>query len=188
MKTTFARWVSIVAHPFVTGFILVIASAFRLEPPREAFKTAAAFIVLAILPVAFLTYRQVRRGKWEHVDASNRRERPLLYAMGIGAALLLFAYVVLVHPQSFLVRTIPITVAMFVVAAIATRWVKLSIHLMFAAVTATALLLMRSPIGWVMLATLPLLAWSRLILARHTWLEVLLGAALGAVTGYALTL
>ncbi|HYR28910.1 MAG TPA: hypothetical protein VEU30_10620, partial [Thermoanaerobaculia bacterium] len=78
MKQTLARWISIAAHPFVTGTVMVAAAA--------SIRIAAAFVILAVVPLLVLSFRQVRRGKWEHVDASNRRERPLLYAMGIAAA------------------------------------------------------------------------------------------------------
>ena len=43
-----------------------------------------------------------------------------------------------------------------------------------------------SPVGWLLAAVLPLLAWSRVALGRHRWIEVVLGAAIGAVTGLAI--
>lgn len=88
-------------------------------------------------------WRQVRRGRWENVDASNR-------------------------------------------AALATRWIKVSLHMAFAALAATALALFRSPIGYLLLLALPALVWSRLILGRHTPLEVALGTIIGAGAGAAL--
>ena len=39
------------------------------------------------------------------------------------------------------------------------------------------------PLGLVLLACVPLLAWSRLRLARHSWVEVLGGSVLGALAG-----
>jgi hypothetical protein len=56
----------------------------------------------------------------------------------------------------------------------------------FATLAATALALMRSPIGYVLLFALPPLVWSRLTLQRHTVLEVTLGTIIGAGAGVAL--
>ena len=42
---------------------------------------------------------------------------------------------------------------------------------------------LRTSMGLVLLACVPLLAWSRLRLARHTWAEVVGGSVLGALAG-----
>jgi membrane-associated phospholipid phosphatase len=41
-------------------------------------------------------------------------------------------------------------------------------------------------LGWLLAAMLPLLAWSRVALARHSWSEVAIGLAIGAATGVAI--
>jgi membrane-associated phospholipid phosphatase len=45
------------------------------------------------------------------------------------------------------------------------------------------LLLLGSPAGWFLLAMLPLLAWSRLALRRHSVAEVVIGLVIGALSG-----
>lgn len=173
-----ARWVSIVGHPFVTAIVMVLVSTRRFE-------IGAAFALIAILPVLVLSIRQVRRGKWKHVDATERRERPLLYAAGIGASLVMVGYLAVVHPGSPMIRSTLIVLAVLFLCALALRWVKISLHLLFVAIAATALVMMRSPLAWVYVPLVPLVAWSRLVLARHTVPEVILGAIIGAATGYA---
>ena len=183
-----ARAVSIAAHPFVTSLIMVVGSAVQLGQLRRAGVAIAIVVVLAIAPVALLMMQQVRRGKWQNVDASNVRERPLLFAVsGIGLAGLL-GYLLLAQPQSFLLRGVVAVVAMVAACAAITRWVKLSLHLAFATLATTVLLLLGSPAGWVLLLALPALAWSRLSLARHTVLEVVLGSVVGAACGLAIYL
>jgi membrane-associated phospholipid phosphatase len=187
VKTAFARAVSIAAHPFVTSIAVVAAGAFRSAPRAEAMKVVAAFALVAVLPVLLLSWRQVRRGAWEHIDASNRRERPLLYAIGIGSSALLFVYLLLAHPRSHFVRSIPIVIAVLAACGLANRWVKISLHVLFAALAASVVLAMRSPLAWLLVPAVPLVMWSRLVLARHTALEVLLGAVIGAATGFGIT-
>lgn len=181
-----ARWISIVGHPFVTATAMVLASGTRSSGSAAIASTGAAFVLIAVLPVAILMIRQVRRGAWEHVDASNRRERPMLYIVGIAAVLVWFGYLALTEPRSPLMRGLVVTMVMFLACGILTRWIKVSLHVTFAAYSATTLVFFGSPAGWVIAALVPLLIWSRLRLGRHKPLEVVLGVAIGVSAGLAL--
>ena len=39
-------------------------------------RSVGLVMLFTIVPLAVLMWRQVRRGKWENADASNRAERP----------------------------------------------------------------------------------------------------------------
>jgi membrane-associated phospholipid phosphatase len=183
-----ARWVSILLHPFVTTAVMVGASAARLGTPHEAARSVMIVAFSAIVPIAVLMVLQVRRGAWENSDASNVEERPILFVVTAAGLLALLGYLLVVRPQSFLLRGVAGTLAMVAVCAAATRWVKVSLHLAFATLAATTLLLLGSPAGWVLAVLLPALAWSRLTLGRHKPGEVVLGFAIGVVTGLAIRL
>ena len=85
-----------------------------------------------------------------------------------------------------MVRGVVATLGMLAVCGVATRWIKVSLHMAFAALAATALALMQAPVGYALLLALPALAWSRLALHRHTPLEVALGTFIGAGAGAAI--
>ena len=177
---TIARWLSIVFHPFVMVGVMVGAAAAARQTAGEAVRSVGIVVLFTIVPLAVLMWRQVRRGQWENVDASNRGERPILYVVGGAGVLALLAYVVVIRQQSFMVRGVVATLGMMALSGAITRWVKVSLHMAFAALAATALALARSPIGYLLLFVLPALAWSRLVLQRHTPLEVVLGTIIGA--------
>lgn len=181
-----ARWLSIVFHPFVMVGVMAGAAAAARESRGEAVGSVGLVMLFAIVPLALLMWRQVRRGKWENADASNRTERPMLYIAGGVSVLALLAYLLLLRPQSFMVRGVVATFGMMAVCAVATRWVKVSLHMAFAALAATGLALMRSPVGYALLLALPAILWSRLTLQRHTPLEVILGTIIGAGAGAAM--
>jgi membrane-associated phospholipid phosphatase len=174
-----ARWLSIVFHPFVMVGVMVGAAAAARQARGEAVRSVGVVMLFTIVPLAVLMWRQVRRGKWKNADASNRADRPMLYIVGGIALIALLAYLLLLRPQSFMVRGVVATFGMMAVCAGATRWIKVSLHMAFATLTAAALALARSPIGYVLLLALPAIAWSRLTLRRHTPLEVTLGATIG---------
>jgi hypothetical protein len=179
--------VSIVGHPFVMTLVMVLGVALRFSTPHEAFRTLLLVALVALLPVAALMVRQVRRGSWTNVDASDRAERPLLFAVGIVALAVLLGIVLTFRPGSFLLRGVIGVLIMLAVCAVATRWVKVSLHMAFGALATTTLLLLGSPAGWALLAAMPALAWSRLALERHRPAEVALGLLVGVAFGFAIT-
>ena len=136
-----------------------------------------------IVPLVVLMVRQVRAGAWKNADASNLSERPVLYTVGGVGSLALLVYLLLAQPQSYLIRGAAGFAMMFAVCALATRWIKVSLHMAFAALAATTLLLIGSPAGWVLLPVVPALGWSRLALRRHRPVEVVLGAVIGIAAG-----
>ena len=181
-RRSVARWVSIVAHPFVTTLALAGAVT-SAGGAAAAVRTTTAVGVLFVLPLALLTARQVRRGAWSTVDASHPPERRILFAVGGAGLLALLAYFARSQPGTPLVRGVAGVLVMVGVCAAVTPWVKVSLHMAAAALAATVLLGRGLPLGWLLVATLPVLGWSRVALGRHRWSEVVLGLVLGACTG-----
>ena len=181
-----ARWVSMLFHPFVMVGVMVGTAAAGRGSPGDALRSVGTVVLFTVVPIAVLMWRQVRRGRWENADASNRAERPILYIVGgVGLAALL-AYLIVVQSQSFMVRGVAATLGMLAVCAVATRWIKVSLHMAFATLAAVGLALTRSPVGYALLLVLPVLVWSRLTLQRHTGGEVALGTLIGAAAGAAM--
>ena len=183
-----ARWVSIVAHPFVMVGVMVGSAAARRNSAGEVVRSVLIVLAFTIVPLLVLMVRQVRAGAWQNVDASNTSERPILYVVGGLALIALLAYLALARPQSFMLRGAAATFVMLAVCALATRLIKVSLHMAFSALATTTLLLIGSPVGWVLLPVVPVLAWSRLSLARHRPAEIALGTFIGVSTGLALVL
>jgi membrane-associated phospholipid phosphatase len=178
-----ARWISIAFHPFVMVGVIVGTAAGARQGAGGAVRAIALTALFTIVPMAVLMWRQVRRGVWQNVDASNRTERPILYIVGGVTLAALLAYLMVMSSQSFMVRGVVVTLGMIVVCALATRWIKVSLHMAFATLAATTLALMRAPAGYVLLLILPALMWSRLTLDRHAPAEVALGTLIGACAG-----
>lgn len=181
-----ARAISIVLHPFVMIAVLVGAAAAARQDVADATRAVAVVAMFTIVPLLILMMRQVKRGAWQNADASNRAERPILYAVGGLGLAALIVYLMTLRPESLLLRGTLVTFSMLGVCAAATLWIKVSLHLAFAALTASTLALMQSPAGYLIALLLPALIWSRLALARHSAAEVALGGAIGCAAGAAL--
>ena len=180
-----AAWVSILAHPFVMVGLLVAVPAMR-ESSGSAVQAVLLVVIAVIVPIAVLMVRQVRRGRWSNLDASKPSERPVLFLVALAGLVAALAWLTINDPQSFLVRGMTVTATFLLVAALLTRWVKLSLHVAFAALTATTVTLLGSAVGCLLIAVVPVFFWSRIALGRHQVHELVVGLVLGVVTGIVL--
>jgi hypothetical protein len=177
-----ARWISVLAHPFVMVTLLVAVPTMR-ESSRTAVQSVLFVTALVVAPIAVLMFRQVRRGWWSNVDASEPSERPLLFMVALAGLAVALGWLLLNDPRSLLVRGMLAVAAFLLVAAVLTPWVKLSLHVAFAAMTAIALSGLGSAVGYALLAVVPATFWSRIVLARHRIHELVVGLVLGVLTG-----
>jgi hypothetical protein len=143
-------------------------------------------VIVVLVPIGVLMFRQVRRGRWSNADASNVSERPVLFLVALAGVMASTGWLLLKDPQSFLTQGMLVIAAFLFVAALLTRWIKLSLHMAFAALSATVLSMIGSWVGYVLIAVIPSIFWSRLALARHSIRELAVGLVLGALTGIAL--
>lgn len=182
-----ARALSIVGHPAVLMPVAVAAAASGPGAPPQLLRVALGTAVAVAVIVGLYSLWQVRRGRWAHVDASHPAERSQLNLVLAGllcaAAALLWA---LGQPPA--VAAGPLLAALLVLLTHALRrWLKVSLHAAFA-LFAAALVWPHLP-GTLAIAALALgVAWSRLVLHRHTLAEVLTGLLFGAAFGAALRL
>jgi membrane-associated phospholipid phosphatase len=174
-----ARAVSILLHPFVMMLLGTGAATRR-------WSTVLTMAAVVAIPFTLYMVRQVRSGRWENVDASRPQERPRLFAFALISLAVMAVVFFFVQSNGPMARGVLGAGAVFVVAWALLRWVKVSLHMACAAMSAVTMLYTAPPLGITIAALLPLLAWSRMRLKRHTLLEIVLGTALGAGAGWAL--
>jgi hypothetical protein len=117
-------------------------------------------------------WRKWRSGAWGTVDASTPKNRPLLY---VRALLLMGALTVCIGLLSgwnpAWLRGCIAVLGMIGVAAMLNRWIKLSNHIAFATFAAVVLLRLDWRTGALVMLVVPLLAWSHIVVGRHSSLE-----------------
>lgn len=165
---------------------LLVAVPAARQSSGSAVYSMLLIVMAVIVPIAVLMFRQVRRGRWSNVDASKPSERPVLFLVMLAGLIAALGWLLLNDPQSFLVRGLIVTAAFLLVAALLTRWIKLSLHVAFAALTATTLCLLGSAVGYALAVVVPVVFWSRIAMGRHRVHELLVGLALGVLTGVVL--
>ena len=187
VKVSVARFVSIAGHPLA----LLVLAAWLLHAPGGVpggYRLTLPALGIVILPLGLLTWRARATGRWQTVDASDKKDRPVLY-LTIGLVLLgLAAYFHFVEPSPRLLQVCAVYGAMMLAAFLLNPYVKLSLHVTFATFCGLLLADVRLAYGLPILLGLPVLMWSRVALRRHTLPETLVGLALGTAGAVCLLL
>ena len=179
----FARAISWVGHPLIFVSVSVSIVVATQLVPSAALPILAALFLSVIAPTAIVLVAGVRSGRWRDADVSVREERKRFYPWAIPISALGTLTTWLIGAPFFVVWGGLVTLALFLIAAIANFWFKLSLHALFASYCALILLRINVTFGIVALILTVFVCWSRLFLSRHTLLEVLAGVGLGVSGG-----
>ena len=172
-----ARLISDVGSPPVQGFVVVGLTAAWLASPGAWIWAGIYLLVAVLLPLLHVIWL-VSRG-WVtdlHIRIREQRIRPLLVTIacaGLGWLVLVLA------PAPDALATVAAAVWLQTVAIllITLRW-KISVHSAAAAgATAIACVFLGTVVP--LLLTVPLVAWSRVKLRRHTLAQTVVGSFLG---------
>jgi membrane-associated phospholipid phosphatase len=178
-----ARTISWVGHPLVFVSISLGIIVAKQLANRTGIAVLLALILAVVLPTAVLLIRGVRSGRWSDADVSVRTERVRFYPPAILLSLGGMVALFVLHAPGFMLRGAGVTLGMLLLAAVLNRFVKVSLHGMFAFYCATVLLAIGWPAGLSASLLALLVVWSRFYLRRHGIVEIVLGSAIGIIGG-----
>ncbi|MDQ3617115.1 MAG: phosphoesterase [Pseudomonadota bacterium] len=177
-----ARALSIIGHPAVLVPAAVTLSALGQDASTGTILVALLAVLSVSTSLVIYSFAQVRAGRWSHVDASIPDERsqlnPLLALMLVAVASALLA----TTQDTQVVAGLVMAAVMVMAAHLLRTWFKASLHVSFA-VFSVFLVWPSTVTAAVVLALAGAISWSRLVLHRHTVLEVVAGTALGVAAG-----
>ncbi len=182
MKLSFAKSISFIFNPIVallaTAFLLTYKTTGDLHSAMSWTGYTLFFLFLITL---FILYC-VRKKVFTDMDVSRREQRPLLFVVGLLAAILyLVGLIFLNGPAILFLITFGVVIGIFF-ASIINIYVKASIHVSTISALILALIFaFGGGFSSLLLLLIPLVAWSRLETKRHTLQETFLGAILGIV-------
>lgn len=176
-----ARIVTEVSGPGVCAAAgLLIVAIQTSGSGRGAAWGGLASILAAGVPMAYIA-KGVKSGRWadHHVGERTSRVVPLLVAtasVASCAALL----VIIRAPRELVALVVAMLVGLLAVLLVTRAW-KVSIHTSVAGGLLGILVILFGPWALLGLPVLAAVAWSRTVLDAHTWPQVVVGAALGAL-------
>lgn len=177
-----AQWVSLAGSPFLLAALLLLIVSWhathRVLPALGWSALAATFVTLGPLVILALA---VSAGRVRNLDLDLRAERPwpMVIALVITVVGLVVLWV-LGAPRLLLILLLATLLGGFVALLITLRW-KISIHAGGAAGAATVMTLLYGVQALPLLIGVVLIGWSRVVLGKHTWLQVVAGAAVSVV-------
>lgn len=178
-----ARWVSVIGHPFLLMPLLTGLIAYRLLPPHEALVAECIALGVVIVPAAIFTFIKVKQGAWNNLDVSDPAHRSQFYGMLMALLALLTALAWVADvPRSIAFGTTAV-LSLVALASVLNKHIKASLHTGFSVFVTCVMYLIHPPLVLLALLLSVAVAWSRIVLRRHTLREVILGAALGTLVG-----
>jgi membrane-associated phospholipid phosphatase len=179
----FARWISIIGHPFLLMPLLTGIIAYRVLPPIEALIAELVALSVVIIPAGIYTIVRVRKGTWTDLDVSHKTERGQFYAILLPLLVILALITWIAEVPRSIPRGVLAIIALVGSAYVINIWTKISLHTGFAVFVALTLFLIHPILAIVAVVLAMLVAWSRVVLGRHTRREVLFGGVLGCAVG-----
>jgi Mn2+/Fe2+ NRAMP family transporter len=181
MKQTLARIITDVFNPFLVSAVVIVLLAFEgTDTTAGALKWASISLALSVLPVLAVVIYLVRRKKLDGVFENPRRQRIGIYLLAV--ALGVFGWWLLwylIAPPELKALFAAGTAAVLVFTIINFFW-KISVHTAFIAGAATVLFEYYGNMAAWTLLLLPPLAWARVELKQHSWLQTVMGAVITA--------
>jgi membrane-associated phospholipid phosphatase len=169
---------SVACPPVLAAGMMAIAAS--MDGTAHAWRFAALYVGLAIATPILYLIALLRRGTVSDLDVQIRTERwrPLLAAQ-LGMAVALGLFIVYGAPP-LMVALAGGLLAYTALAFGITLWWKISMHAAAAAAIAALVVTQVGAPAFPLLAGVPLMAWARIRLKRHTPAQTIAGAALGS--------
>ncbi len=179
MRDQLARWISILAHPFVVSLLCVAIATVRFVGVQNRAAVILSTVLIVILPLCWFMYQQTRRGRWKNIDASDRSERPTLYALALILTAALGLYLFQNPATRVLARGAFGMLGLLIVGRTLNAIVKSSMHVAVLTFVAVILCFIEWKFGLALAIVIPAVAWARVAMQRHSWSEVSVGLLLG---------
>jgi len=134
---------------------------------------------LCMLAIGIFILYKVKEGKFTNLDVSKRQQRPILFGfIGLVAFIYIILLIVLHGPRVMVAITFGMLFGLILLDLINTK-IKASIHVASVSGILLSFVILNGIAYAPLLLLIPFVAWSRVILHRHTIAETVIGACFG---------
>ena len=186
MMSSFAQIISFIFNPVMMLVFVPLLLVYKTTGDVVLALAWTVYTMIFLLAMTFFVIYGVHKKFFTDLDVSERTQRPLLFGVGIFMTLVyLWGLYFLKGPKVLIFVTIGFIVGVLIMAIINTR-LKISFHV----TTITALLFTMAIVyqGFYYLALIliPIVAWARLKIKRHTLPETIAGGCYGILLSWAM--
>ena len=185
MKVEIAKYISIIGHPLITLPLFTIITLFNYEDFQRAFLISSLIVGGIFIPLTIKMYRGTKHGKYTNFDVSDKSQRQSWYLFAL--ILLLIVTIIMYATEQAPTLRLKILFAflLLLTSQVINYFIKSSLHVSLNIFLSFLILPINMPIGILFFVFVAFIAWSRLILNRHTLKEIIVGAIIGFIIGFA---
>lgn len=161
--------------------VVTLIAGWRTLGGSQALRGVLTIVLACLAPASIYIGRKVQRREWSDLDVSARRDRPHLFILGLTLLAVTVAILVVTRQPLIFVRGCAGAMLLLAAAWFCNRWLKPSMHTGFVMLTAGALWRSDLPLALALGSLGIAVGWSRIVLARHTVPEVIVGTLLAII-------
>jgi membrane-associated phospholipid phosphatase len=183
MKEKIATYISVIGHPLLTIPLFVITALFSLNDFQSALSMSLLIVGGIFVPLTIKTYLGYKKGTYTNFDVSNQAERQSWYSLPLVLLLIVTVVLFATHQPKALKWNTLYAFILLLTSQLINFSIKSSLHVSCNIFLSFLMLSINWTMGISFLAFVVLVAWSRLILKRHTFKEILAGTIIGFIIG-----
>ncbi|QBO59145.1 hypothetical protein NBC122_02340 [Chryseobacterium salivictor] len=166
-------------NSLIIYFILYSVQNFSM---KETLSHFLPILLIMVIPVSFWIFYHVKTKKYTDRDVSDRKQRTGLYFFLAGS---IIAYLAFVYWQFSKVDFVLLfLLILLIVMQVSNYFIKSSMHTAINIFVAALMFTLNPFYGFVWLAISTAVAYSRIILKRHSRAEVLSGAVIASIVSF----
>lgn len=183
MKTKLARSISLIGNPILTVSLFAVISFFMNEGMQKAFLHSLLIVAGVAVPLIVKMYRGSRNGTYSNFDISDKQERQSWYLFPITILLIVTSVLYLTGSSRALCLLMLSALALLIISQVVNYAVKCSLHVSFNMYLSFLILPHNVILALVFMIFTVFIAWSRLVLKRHSLKEIIVGMLIGFAVG-----
>jgi len=179
LRKRIAQWVSNILNPFFISLVLIPLLSYKsTSTVSGTLKWSLILIAISILPVYLFIIFMVRSGRIKNTFTPIRSQRTKIYLAASICAVV--GYIILRcfgAPPALVATSVAGLSAVVIFMGINLLW-KISLHTAFITASVTLLIILYGSTIALAAVLIPLVAWARIALKRHSLAQVVTGALL----------
>lgn len=181
MTSSLARFLSFIFNPLILLLTVPFFLLLRLGSELNYALTWTGYTFFFLIALTLFIRECVKRGIFTNMDVSKREQRPLLFNVSILMTILYLGGLYLFDgPQILVIITVGVMLGIVLISIINTR-IKASMHVATISALIFTTAIVFSGYYLLLLFLIPLVAWARLKIKRHTLSETVVGGLLGVL-------
>jgi membrane-associated phospholipid phosphatase len=170
-------------NPITSLLLYFIYLSYTSYSFTDALSNFTPLFLIIILPIIFWIYYNVKLGKYESMDVSNRKSRKTLYVF-INATIIIYILYDFYFNSVYNIMMLFLLI-LLIILQFSNFFIKSSMHTALNLFVAALFLSQNVTLGILWIFITILVGFSRIILKKHTTKEVLMGFLLSAIVSLA---